>query len=268
MASGCFPSRSELFCNGAMDRRVFLAAASWFAVGVATGRALPNAAPRRIRLHNAHTGESFDGPYRDEHGPIAAAMEDLSHLLRDHHSGQRIAIDVGVVDFLATVMDGVGASRATVLSAYRTVATNRMLAKTTFGVADNSQHIYGRALDIRLDSRLEDAMQQARAMRRGGVGWYPRSQLCPPRYRAGAQLDARRQRFRRAAVAPRRAAGEKRSAEAHRRRPCPPAAERAGAAEPPARDREGRVPRQTPVEHASKPRPTRRATRACRRAAP
>jgi hypothetical protein len=50
-----------------------------------------------------------------------------------------------------------------------------MLAKTTFGVADNSQHIYGRALDIRLDSRLEDAMRRARDMRRGGVGWYPRS---------------------------------------------------------------------------------------------
>jgi uncharacterized protein YcbK (DUF882 family) len=160
-----------------MDRRVFLAAtAAWLAVS-RPAMALPNAAPRRVRLHNAHTGESFDGPYRDEHGPIAAAMEDLSHLLRDHHSGQRIAIDVGVVDFLAAVMYGIGASRATVLSAYRTVATNQMLAKTTFGVADNSQHIYGRALDVRLDSRLEDAMQQARAMGRGGVGWYPRSRF-------------------------------------------------------------------------------------------
>ena len=102
-------------------------------------------------------------------------MEDLSHLLRDHHSGEQIAIEVGVVDFLAAVMDGVGASRATVLSAYRTVATNRMLAKTTFGVADNSQHLYGRALDIHFGSRLEDAMRAARGMQRGGVGWYPRS---------------------------------------------------------------------------------------------
>jgi hypothetical protein len=50
-----------------------------------------------------------------------------------------------------------------------------MLARTTFGVADNSQHIYGRALDIRLGARIEDAMQNARAMQRGGVGWYPHS---------------------------------------------------------------------------------------------
>ena len=102
-------------------------------------------------------------------------MDELSHFLRDHHSGERIAIDVGVIDFLAAVMDAVGATRATVLSAYRTPETNAMLARTTFGVADNSQHIYGRALDIRLDARLEEAMQAARAMQRGGVGWYPHS---------------------------------------------------------------------------------------------
>jgi len=130
---------------------------------------------RRLALVNAHTGENFDGPYRDALGPIDLAMDELSHFLRDHHSGQSIAIDVGVIDFLAAVMDAVGATRATILSAYRTPETNAMLARTTFGVADNSQHLYGRALDIRLEARLEEAMQAARAMQRGGVGWYPYS---------------------------------------------------------------------------------------------
>jgi len=102
-------------------------------------------------------------------------MEDLSHLLRDYHSGELIGVDVGVLDFLAAVMDSVGVATATVLSAYRTVATNRALASTTFGVADNSQHLYGRALDIRLETHLTDAMQKARKMQRGGVGWYPHS---------------------------------------------------------------------------------------------
>jgi uncharacterized protein YcbK (DUF882 family) len=159
-----------------MDRRLFLA----FAASLTLGRRRSNAAPaapslRRLKLFNQHTNESFDGPYRDEHGPIASAMDDLSHFLRDFHSGRQIAMDVGVLDFLAAVMVGVGAGRATILSAYRTIETNRMLARTTFGVADNSQHLYGRALDIRLDSRIEEAMQAARNMRRGGVGWYPRS---------------------------------------------------------------------------------------------
>ena len=44
-----------------------------------------------------------------------------------------------------------------------------------FGVAEHSQHIVGRALDIRVDSGLSEAMTKARAMERGGVGWYPHS---------------------------------------------------------------------------------------------
>jgi uncharacterized protein YcbK (DUF882 family) len=159
-----------------MDRRLFLALAAGVLATPFPARALPAApALRRLKLFNAHTGESFDGPYRDDVGPIALAMEELSFFLRDHHSGVRIAIDVAVLDFLAAVMDGVGATQATVLSAYRTRETNAMLARTTFGVADNSQHIYGRALDIRFGARLEEAMQAARAMQRGGVGWYPYS---------------------------------------------------------------------------------------------
>jgi len=159
-----------------MDRRLFLALAGASLAAPQPAWAWPAPVPlRRLNLVNVHTGETFDGPYRDDIGPIGVAMEDLSAFLRDHHSGEKIAIDVGVVDFLASVMDAVGATRATILSAYRTRETNAMLARTTFGVADNSQHIYGRALDIRLPSRTEDAMQAARAMHRGGVGWYPRS---------------------------------------------------------------------------------------------
>src|SRR5579872_6151667 len=159
-----------------MDRRLFLAVAGGLLVTARDAAASPELPPaRRLRLYNANTHESFDGPYRDDNGPIASAMQDLSHFLRDHHSGAEIAMDVGVLDFLSAVMAAVGAARATILSAYRTRATNAMLARTTFGVADNSQHIYGRALDIYLPARLDVAMETARAMRRGGVGWYPNS---------------------------------------------------------------------------------------------
>src|SRR5438477_6133832 len=131
--------------------------------------------PRRLRLVNAHTGETFDGPFRDDIGPIAVALAELSEFLRDHHSGEKTVIDVGVLDFLAGVMDAVGETRATVLSAYRTRETNAMLARTHFGVAENSQHIYGRALDIRFDTRNEAAVQAARTRQSGGVGWYTHS---------------------------------------------------------------------------------------------
>src|SRR6202165_283951 len=159
-----------------MDRRRFLTLAGGLLATPRPTRAWPAVAPlRRLRLVNAHTGETFDGPFRDDIGPLALALAELADFLRDHHSGEKTTIEIGVLDFLASVMDAVGATRAPVLSAYRTRETNAMLARTHFGVAENSQHIYGRALDIRLPSRTEDAMQAARAMQRGGVGWYPRS---------------------------------------------------------------------------------------------
>jgi uncharacterized protein YcbK (DUF882 family) len=128
-----------------------------------------------MRLFNVHTGETFEGIYRNEKGPIARVIDELCIFLRDHHSSEKTQIDVGVIDFLADVLDAVGETRATILSAYRTPETNALLARTAFGVAENSQHIYGRALDLHLGSRLRDAMLAARAMQRGGVGWYPQS---------------------------------------------------------------------------------------------
>jgi uncharacterized protein YcbK (DUF882 family) len=159
-----------------MDRRRLLTVALGLLARPRPSRARPAAIPlRRLRLFNVHTGEIFDGPFRDDIGPIALALAELSFFLRDHHSGEKTVIDVGVLDFLGGVMELVGATRATVLSAYRTRATNARLAHTRFGVAENSQHIYGRALDIRFDTGNESAVQAARSLQRGGVGWYPQS---------------------------------------------------------------------------------------------
>jgi uncharacterized protein YcbK (DUF882 family) len=160
-----------------MDRRLLLSIIAGTVLLPGMARAVPPPPPGPWRLHltNLHTGETFDGPYRDENGPIATAMSDLSVFLRDFHSGATIAYDVEALDFLYSVMGAVGASEAQILSAYRTRETNEMLARTTFGVAENSQHIFGRALDVHFGAKLAEAMQAARAMKRGGVGWYPNS---------------------------------------------------------------------------------------------
>jgi uncharacterized protein YcbK (DUF882 family) len=160
-----------------MNRRQLLAMIAGTVVlpGMAYAVPEPPPGPRRLRLINPHTGEAFDGAYRDENGPIPSAMDLLSVFLRDFHCGETIAIDIGVLDFLAAVMEATGLGEAAIFSAYRTRATNEMLARTSFGVAENSQHIYGRALDVHFGSKIVEAMQTARKMQRGGVGWYPHS---------------------------------------------------------------------------------------------
>lgn len=162
-----------------MDRRLFLSLIAGTVALPYMAHAVPEApsplVSRRLRLENPHTGETFDGAYRDDSGPIPEVMDELSVFLRDFHADEKIAIDVAVLDFLATVMDSVGQSRATILSGYRSPETNAKLAKSQLGVAENSQHMYGRALDVHFGDKLEDAMKTARSMQRGGVGWYPHS---------------------------------------------------------------------------------------------
>jgi uncharacterized protein YcbK (DUF882 family) len=162
-----------------LSRRTLLGAVGWAALaGPARAVVRPPApAPgaRRLKLVNAHTNETFDGPYRSADGPIAGAAAELSEFLRDHHSGAVIAMDMSVIDFLWDVLNAVGAGSATILSAYRSIETNATLARTTFGVAEHSQHMCGRAIDFTIGAALPEALAAARAMTRGGVGWYPQS---------------------------------------------------------------------------------------------
>ena len=158
-----------------MDRRQFLSFITGAVALPSLAYALPSPPPRphRLNLLNAHTKETFSGIYRDDNGPIPGVMDELSIFLRDFHSGDKIGIDVDLLDFLSGVMQSVGQDQATILSAYRTPETNAMLARKGFKPAENSLHLYGRALDVHFGNKLADAMKAARAMQRGGVGWYP-----------------------------------------------------------------------------------------------
>src|SRR6266478_3875737 len=160
-----------------MNRRLFLSLIAGTVALPHVVRAIPSAPPQphRLILSNPHTNEKFSGVYRDDNGPIPRVTAELSVFLRDFHFGEKIDIDIGVIDFLSGVMQAVGQTSAAILSAYRTAETNAMLAHTHFGVAENSQHIFGRALDVHFGDKLADAMKAARAMQRGGVGWYPHS---------------------------------------------------------------------------------------------
>src|SRR5207253_9020290 len=100
-----------------MDRRFFLSVIAGTAVLPSPLRALPLPPPQphRLNLANPHTGETFSGIYRNDNGPIPGVMDELSVFLRDFRSGEKIAIDVGVIDFLMRVMQTVGQTQATIL---------------------------------------------------------------------------------------------------------------------------------------------------------
>jgi len=131
----------------------------------------------RLKLRARRTGDVFDGVFRA--GPIMYddALSEIDHLLRDWRRDEVVKIDRGLIDLLSLVQEEIGFDQAiTVVSGYRSAATNRMLRRKLRGVAKNSYHMRGMAVDIRLDGVSTNTLRKlALKMRAGGVGYYPRA---------------------------------------------------------------------------------------------
>ena len=176
------------------DRRRFLmlgaatAAASLFPSQEASATILPapgdattaggRAFNRWIELVNTHTSESLQVAYRDASGFVGASIDRLRWLLRDHRANEAGRIDTALFDQLADFAARLGVEpRFQVISGYRSPRTNEMLRRHGGGgVARNSLHMQGRAIDVRLRGvSCADLRDAAIAARRGGVGYYRRS---------------------------------------------------------------------------------------------
>lgn len=137
-------------------------------------------APResRLRMFNTHTHERIDVVYRRDGVYDPKALSELDLFLRDRRVGTVKRYDPRVFDLLtelAAKVDRPGAE-IHVISGYRTPGSNAELRRRSSGVAKYSLHLQAKAIDIRLPgvrtSRLRDS---ALALRRGGVGYYARS---------------------------------------------------------------------------------------------
>jgi uncharacterized protein YcbK (DUF882 family) len=132
----------------------------------------------RLRLHHTHTGDWIDVVYRRGDSYIPEALAQLNHHLRDHLSGEIIDIDPSLFDLLADLTDLVGRPGETieVICGYRSTATNEWLRQHSSGVASQSLHMRGMAIDIRMPGVKTSALRDAAlALERGGVGYYPAS---------------------------------------------------------------------------------------------
>ena len=92
------------------------------------------------------------------------------------HRGHRGADPHDDSDFAPEALARLHTGRPKVLSAYRSPTTNAWLASVSRGVARDSQHMNGNAMDIRFPGvPVFKIRQAARSLQMGGVGFYPRS---------------------------------------------------------------------------------------------
>ena len=78
------------------------------------------------------------------------ALEQLNWFLRDWRVNEPAKMDPRLFDILWEVYRGLRVTAINIVSAYRSPATNGMLRRRSSSVSEHSQHMLGKAMDIRL----------------------------------------------------------------------------------------------------------------------
>jgi uncharacterized protein YcbK (DUF882 family) len=131
---------------------------------------------RELSFFHTHTGKQLEVVYWQDGQYDPAALEEINRFLSDFRTGDIVEIDPQLLDVIYDVRASLGSDGTyQVISAYRSPKTNEMLRgrSASSGVAKKSQHLLGKAIDVRLEgvptAELRDA---AIKLQRGGVGFY------------------------------------------------------------------------------------------------
>lgn len=154
----------------------FFAAAFGFVV-LTTLPATARAEVRTLKLYFVNTGEKQTFAYKRNGNFVRSELKRLNKFLRDWRREEATSIDPQLFDLLWEIYEESGAKdEIHIVSAYRSATTNKMLRRRSRGVAKQSRHIEGKAIDFFIPGvPLSTLRKLALRLHGGGVGYYPKS---------------------------------------------------------------------------------------------
>jgi uncharacterized protein YcbK (DUF882 family) len=163
-----------------LHKRILIAIAATgvaAAISIAPPEPVRAADARQLSFYHTHTRLSLDVVYYENGEYLDSAMSEINRFLKDFRTGEVTNIDPGLLDLLYDLRNELDSeSTFEVISAYRSPKTNEMLRANSSGVARNSQHLRGTAIDVRLrGTKTRKLRDTAWEMQRGGVGYYEKS---------------------------------------------------------------------------------------------
>jgi uncharacterized protein YcbK (DUF882 family) len=160
--------RRDLLAFGAAAGLAAVAAPAW-------AQNLDVWEPRRALLHNLHTGDTFNEVYYANGSYLPDALAEATRVMRDWRTGDEHFIDPSLFDALHTIAGRLETRTPfQIISGYRSPRTNAMLHSRSSGVAEHSQHMLGKAIDVRVEGvELSNLRRAALSVGAGGVGYYP-----------------------------------------------------------------------------------------------
>ncbi|WP_417309523.1 DUF882 domain-containing protein [Devosia sp.] len=132
---------------------------------------------RTLNLYYTHNGTSGKFTFKRNGKYDQKVLRQLNVFLADWRTKEPTKMDPALFDLLWSVYREVGATQPiNIVSSYRSPKTNEMLRSKSSGVAKNSQHTQGKAMDFFIPginlSRLREVAMKHQV---GGVGYYPTS---------------------------------------------------------------------------------------------
>lgn len=160
-----------------LNRRQFIGTSAALLAAIKTNHAASNTPAKTLRLYNTHTNETLFTAFEENGETILGNLHLFDFLLRDHRQNEVRGMDPQLFSQLYELQTRLGVrSTIEVISGYRSAKTNAMLRRSTNGVAKNSFHTMGRAIDIRIHGvKTKQVRDAAIDMKLGGVGYYSAS---------------------------------------------------------------------------------------------
>ncbi|MFA6265292.1 MAG: DUF882 domain-containing protein [Pseudolabrys sp.] len=154
-----------------------LAGVLLFGVNNALQTASAEGDTRTISFRHLHTQETITVTFKRNGRYDDAALKQLNWFMRDWRRNEETRMDPKLFDILWEVYREVGAKDPIeVICGYRAPGTNELLRARSSGVAENSNHMGGQAIDFEIPGvPLEKIREVGLRLQRGGVGFYPTS---------------------------------------------------------------------------------------------
>ncbi|RWB96381.1 MAG: DUF882 domain-containing protein [Mesorhizobium sp.] len=132
---------------------------------------------RSLKLYHLHTGEKAEIVYKRNGRYDPDGLRKINIILRDWRRNEPTKMDPHLLDLVWEAYRESGATDyIQVVCGYRSPATNSMLRSRSRGVAKESQHMLGKALDFYIPGvPLKKLRNIGLKMQGGGIGYYPRS---------------------------------------------------------------------------------------------
>ena len=160
----------------------------WLSLGgVVLGAALlPNSVlamvstpkPRILSFRNINTNERLSGEFVLGKGFSSSVTKKIAHFMRDKRDQSTHRMDPKLFSKFYRLQQSLGLrnTEIQIICGYRSPKSNAAMHNRSRGVASNSYHLRGQAVDFRIDGvPLAKVRNAVKNLKDGGTGYYPRS---------------------------------------------------------------------------------------------